>query len=1004
MPERIYKLQPNRAIQLRGFDSLGAAAAVHSATSNSFKVSGVFRDPADFAVVVLHDADNFYEHPRIKYLPDFDFAGLTLQFDLQSTGLMPLDSPKFPTIDWPFLDVIREDGTTAQIRLSEHAVTVGGALTQAQSTVTVQGSNWKEFDRITLWYLNLNFDYLVPKLETSYAFAPAGGGFLHRVTVNGVDYTTTELPGDTEFSIAARIHSALAAAPEVAATLAPANQVNLRAQQDNGLSFTVSSTAGPSYVLTGTGPNTAAANLAAQINSLNWTAAGALLPLEASAAGPALTIRSQKPGYDGNMITLYAVSKNSQLTTDKADIPLSGGVSDAIWRVTLDFSALGIPRIRQMWFTYSPALANGSALTDTEWQASYTNWTLSGPEQVRALQVAGPDSVRVEQDDAWVSYSGTWGQELGFFSSGYARRSNTPNDAITVKYACAKTHDLYIGTSLYVDRGKVNVSVDGGAPSELNCFLQNEPAVNTRRKVRSAIPPGEHIVTIQVQGAGYFYFDFLEAVVPGDIPDPPALRTGLSPALDYSTDHTYKLPPSRLLWIFDRLGFAGPMNEYIGVFWWNQRKRVNATLPAVTVSFAGTFAAGDAIFLNIGGQAIGKSVFPGESLSTFAKHFSYLINATFVGVWAEASGPVLTIHARSPMPAYAFTFQAWAETLPGSSGTVSYSGSLQNGQPGQWQVDPAQTPALNRGARAWHTDFYEECAARNRPIVTACSMELVLPPSNFIAKFPDGAPVVTAVGFANLTSAHCSFVQPMLDYQKSVFLNIAALQDAAGLTPGIQLGEFLWWFFSNQTAQNPAGGMGFYDPETTAAAQTALGRPLHVFRQPTDDPSVNGGADATFLRNRLRDYAAALQTEVRGSYPGAQVELLFPYDVNYPVPAGIHNLGGALNRFVNFPAEWEQKSTSGFDTLKMEALDFGAWSRNLDLAAEAIEFPMQFGWPLDSVRYLVPVFHPYSAWENEYLRAREAGVPVINLWAFDHVCLYNLRIQEPGQPGRATAS
>ena len=113
MPERIYKLQPDRTVQLRGFDGLGAAAALHSVTPAAFKVSGVFRDSGDFAVVVLYDADNFYEHPRLKYLPDTNFDGLTLQFDLRFSGLMPLDSPKYGTIDWPYLDVFRPDGSTA---------------------------------------------------------------------------------------------------------------------------------------------------------------------------------------------------------------------------------------------------------------------------------------------------------------------------------------------------------------------------------------------------------------------------------------------------------------------------------------------------------------------------------------------------------------------------------------------------------------------------------------------------------------------------------------------------------------------------------------------------------------------------------------------------------------------------------------------------------------------------------------------------------------------------
>src|SRR5574341_1930930 len=137
-----------------------------------------------------------------------------------------------------------------------------------------------------------------------------------------------------------------------------------------------------------------------------------------------------------------------------------------------------------------------------------------------------------------------------------------------------------------------------------------------------------------------------------------------------------------------------------------------------------------------------------------------------------------------------------------------------------------------------------------------------------------------------------------------------------------------------------------------------------LFTGPNDDPGVNGGADATCLRNRLRDHAAAIRDYVRSVHPSARFELLFPYDVNHPVPAGVHNVGGRLNRFVNFPVEWEQKATSGFDRLKMEALDFGAWSRDLNLAMTAILFPLGLGWPKDSLRHLLPVFRPGYAWEK----------------------------------------
>lgn len=147
MSERIYKLQPNRTLHLRGFDDLGAAAALHSATATSFTVSGFFRDPADFCVLMLHDADNFYEHPSIRYLPNSDFAGLTLTFDVHYTGLRTLDSPRYPTIDWPYLDVIREDATTARIPLFPNARKIAGAYAPATGTFTIIDSQLKEYDR-----------------------------------------------------------------------------------------------------------------------------------------------------------------------------------------------------------------------------------------------------------------------------------------------------------------------------------------------------------------------------------------------------------------------------------------------------------------------------------------------------------------------------------------------------------------------------------------------------------------------------------------------------------------------------------------------------------------------------------------------------------------------------------------------------------------------------------------------------------------------------------------
>ncbi|MFB3778828.1 MAG: hypothetical protein ACE141_14515 [Bryobacteraceae bacterium] len=910
MSETIWKLQPNRTIQLRGFDDLGASAALHSATSSSFKVSGVFRDAADFAVLILYDADNFYEHPRLKYLPDTDFSGLTLTFDVHYSGLMPLDSPKYPTIDWPYLDVIRPDGSTAQIGLFSHAVQVGGSYTSAEASFVIEDNGLQPYDRITVWYLNFAFDFIVPN--------------------------------DPVLPTAAQV----------------------------------------------------AAALASQINGVDWEAFGTLIPISAVADGSTLRVLAGRPGVDGNMSRMYAVAKNDRLKTTAPVAVFEGGSSDATWRITLDFEALGIPSIRQMWLTLAPPLANGSALESTEWEATFTNWTLTGPEARRKLLVAGPGSVRIEENDSWCRYSGNWGTETGFFSKGYARRASAVGDSVTVFYSCPSQHDLYIGTSLYSDRGKAGIRLDGDEETELDCYLDAEPAVVTRRKVRSAVEAGEHTVTIRLKSEGVFYFDFLEAAVPSDVPDPLPPVADVAPALDYSTDHTYKLPPARILWMFEQLGFSGPMNEYIGVFWWNQRKREDAVVPSVTVTFAGQFLPDDQVFLNIGGQTCGKTVFANEDVSVIARHFAQFINATYVGVWAASENGVLTVTARSPRPAYSYTFDAWKESSQNSSGTVSYIGSLQNGDPGRWVVDPSQSPALNRGARDWHLDFFNECRLHGREITVASSMELVHPPADFGARFPDGEVVETAVGFGSLVSTHCAFSSPMLNYQKAVYKALADLMAAASVAPSLQFGEFCWWYFHN------AAGMAYYDDETKAAAAVALGRPLHVFTGPHDDPEANGGADATFLRNRLRDYVSALAGYVRGFHSSATFEVLFPYDVNHGAPAGVHLIGGRLNRFVNLPVEWEQKQTSGLDRLKIEALDFGAWSRDLNLTRAAVLFGLELAWPKESLRHMLPVFQPGYPWEKECCTALGEGVSAANLWAFDHICLFG----EDSSPVREQAT
>jgi hypothetical protein len=426
---------------------------------------------------------------------------------------------------------------------------------------------------------------------------------------------------------------------------------------------------------------------------------------------------------------------------------------------------------------------------------------------------------------------------------------------------------------------------------------------------------------------------------------------------------------------------------------------VDGFVSSTDVTFSGTFASGDVLSLNLNGSTIPKKVFPADTPATIALHFAAYINSTFVGAWATATDNILTVTSRSAAPDYALTL---VPSITSAVGVATVTHGPTPSAAGTWVVDDTISPPLNRATRDWHSDLYAQCAARGREITTACSMELVNPPAGCAARYADldRTAVQTETGFGSLTSEHCAIGSSrMLEYQKKVYRALAALQSAAGLTPCLQYGEFLWWYFAG------SGGMAFYDDETMAAAVTALGRPLHVFATPDDDPAANA-EDALFLRNRLRDYLAALTTDLRSAWPAARLELLWPLDVNHqtPVPVSAPYLGGRLNRYINLPVEWQVKSTSGFDRIKTEALAFTTGLRDLNLASEAIHLFPDFGWPLDSLRYLVPVFGIAMPWHKEVALARGAGIPVINLWAWDHVCLYNITVPEQGLDRRSFAS
>ena len=903
------QFDPSKTLYFKGFSGIDSPAAMHSATATGFTVSGVFSKAAAFWDLVIFDSYDFFNHPRIKPLPDQNLAGKVLEYDVHFSGAVGYDCPKYPTIDWRYLDWIKDDGTSGRIDLGLGAgqTTIkSGTHGAASATATVNYSGtWG--DVITLWWDNYAFSWAV--LAT-----------------------------------------------------------------DNAASI--------------------AAGLAAAVNA--YTFAGETYKFHATSSGANVTLTASPAGVDANIIRLYWVSSNPAHVsiTQPNPIQFAGGSSDLIYHVRIDFSALGLTSARQLWLTFAPLLADSADYTPTNADITFTNWGLTSGSG--ALQVAAPGSVRVEENSDWVTLKGGWTRTNAYwFSQGFAAVSANVGDSITVTYWCPHVHDVWIGTSLYSDRGRFTVTVDGAAVADLDMqMLGLSEAIGARRKVASGLSAGQHTVVLTINRAGPCYFDFLEAVVPGDVPAAPGPWLDRKPAADFDTQHGYQLPPARIFWMMDALGFSGsatPYYLYSGVFWLNQRHAVGRTLASLTIDFGTlpTLTPGAAqIFLDIGGSIIGKSVFAGESASIWAMHFALFVNQTFSGVRASYSGAVLTLYTRDDTAAYAVAVSSYYNNGAGNVAIAQSAPDLTGSTAGTWEVDPAATPALNYAAQQWHADFFAQAAARSTQVATALSMEVVYPPAGWAQQFADGSAVVTDTGFSGINSTQCAPMSPnFLAYEIALFTHLAALQSAAGLAPYLVLGEHLWWYFAST-----GGSMAYYDADTSAAALAALGRPLATFTAPTNVPTM---PDAGFLASRLAAHVAAIIAAV----PGVTWGLLLPMDVNGSTPTPVSNVGGQLNAAVNIPAAWTAQGTAPFSKLWIEALAFSTTDHNIDLMKVALAKVAAWAWPSAARTFLYSIDNASVQQWSDYRLGKRYGYPAMTPFAFDHVNLLGWRLDPPREGG-----
>ena len=822
--ERINKFQPDKTFSLGGFTGFGAAASLCETSPTGFEVYGVFRDQADFCVLDIYNADNAYEHYSVKYLPDFDVTGLVLNFNLNYKNLQSIDSAKYSWIDWAQLDLVQTTGEPVRVALWDHATLAGGSYSVAQGTYTITApGGCTIYDRLTLFVNNVSFDFVAGGQESA--------AYVAQTFQNSINtYDWSAFSNSSVAIIASADNNGNLTLKNARAGRVAVNGTSVTWTKGVKLSGIA---AGSTIYLGGSAFTVAAVNSATT------------LTLTASATPNAdVAYLAEYGGADGNDVQVYMVVRpgNQTLTVNSPMLALSGGNSDDVtWSISIDFGALGLNRIRQAWLTFAPQLASGAAYSDREWTATFSNWTVLDPNGIQALQCAGPGSMRIGNCDGGCSYSGSGWSAIGAnnYWRGFGRMTANIGDAVTVNYSSNSQHDLYLGTSLFSNRGIVSVTLDGNSLPDLDCFLNVSSEVVTRRLLQKSVPAGAHTVTLtlsdnnhqtqnrgswDLSSTGYqFLFDYLETACPSDLPDPLFVYNNVSAALDFDTDATYKVSPQRLLWHLNKLGLNGQLNEYLGVYWWNQRKRVMSSTdrwPSAAVTFEGTWAPGDVATVSLGTFSPQKSVTQWDTVDSIAAHFVYYINAASVSMWAEKTGTgQLTIHTRTPN---------WGDALQVScvsaAGTISASGSIDRGTDGTWEIDTTAQSPINFPVTQWHADLFKTVQSAGLLITTSFSMELVNPPDDgtpanaWKARFVDGTPIDTATDFMGFFSSQCAPIPNLTNYQKSVYTQIAGLQNAAGLTPWLQFGEFVWWYFSSK--QNmPIGYAAYTSPISIGLAQ-----------------------------------------------------------------------------------------------------------------------------------------------------------------------------------------
>ena len=337
----------------------------------------------------------------------------------------------------------------------------------------------------------------------------------------------------------------------------------------------------------------------------------------------------------------------------------------------------------------------------------------------------------------------------------------------------------------------------------------------------------------------YFYFDFLEIAILSTTLPAETVELSLAAATDWDTNHSLALAPERTAGMIYALGFRARVNHYAGALWFYELDCVGQQYASATVTFSGSPDPNliTQIILGTTGQpsstdsTIDHLNLIGDTTVTLAIAFALQLNNGYTAVWAQASGSQVTIYSRAMGTAgNAITIATSANT---ADLTITTSGpALSGGVDGNWYTDLAVVPRINRAARDWSQSYFTALASYGLDATASFSMELgngdPSTAAGIAQVYPDGVAVIVST-----PALQTNFSPTSAAFWQQVYLDMATVLTAAGLTPYLQFGEVQWWYFPDD-----GSGMPFYDAFTTSTFQTQYGQPMAVITSNTVDPTA----------------------------------------------------------------------------------------------------------------------------------------------------------------------